>query len=155
MAKKSYKQQFLEQLHEGTESNFSLGLGIGIGIFMGIVPVWGFQMIAALALAHILKLNKPIVLLFSNVSIPPIMPFILFASLQSGSILISGEWVSISVREITLDASYHFLLYYLVGSVVFAFVCGSLAFLISWCLLNQFRKSERLKNDDRKFPTSS
>ena len=42
---------------------------------MGIVPIWGFQMLAALFLSYIFRLNKIIVLLFSNISIPPLIPF--------------------------------------------------------------------------------
>ena len=145
MIKKTWKQQLLEQLQEGTQNNFNLGLGIGFGIFMGIIPIWGFQMIVAVGLAHILKLNKPIVLLFSNISIPPIMPFILFASLQLGSFLLSGNWLSISAKQLTLETSFQFILYYLVGSVVFAFACGTLSFLISWYLLNKLRKGGEVK----------
>ncbi len=141
MIKKTWKQQVLEQVQEGTQSNFSLGLAIGLGIFMGIIPVWGFQMIIALGIAHIFKLNKPLVLLFSNISIPPVMPFILFASLQSGAILVSGDWLSISVQQITLEIACQFLLYYLVGSIFFAFFCGTLFFLVSWYLLKKFRKA--------------
>lgn len=139
MAKKKWKQILLEQIQEGTHNNFNLGLGIGLGVFMGIVPVWGCQMIIAVGFAHILKLNKPMVLLFSNISIPPVMPFILFASLQLGAFLSTGNWLSILVNQLTLEVCLQFILYYLIGSVVLAFACGTLSFLVSWYLLNKLR----------------
>jgi len=31
---------------------------IMLGVFMGIVPIWGYQMLATLFLAHVLKLSN-------------------------------------------------------------------------------------------------
>ena len=45
-----------------------------LGIFMGIVPIWGYQMLATLFLAHVLKLNKVIAIVAANISIPPMIP---------------------------------------------------------------------------------
>jgi uncharacterized protein (DUF2062 family) len=140
MATKKWKRILSEQLQEGTHNNFNLGLGIGVGIFMGIIPIWGCQMIVAVGVAHILKLNKPIVLLFSNISIPPVMPFILFASLQLGSFLVTGNWLSIAAERLTLEVCFQFISYYLVGSVVLAFACGTLSFLLAWYLLHSLRE---------------
>ena len=36
---------------------------------MGIVPVWGYQMLTTLFLAHLLRLNKVIAIVAANISI--------------------------------------------------------------------------------------
>ena len=41
-------------------------------IFDGIVPLWGYQMLITLFLAHLFRLNKVIALVAANISIPPI-----------------------------------------------------------------------------------
>ena len=41
---------------------------------MGIVPLWGYQMLITLFLAHLFRLNKVIALVAANISIPPMIP---------------------------------------------------------------------------------
>ena len=50
------------------DSNLRITAAVMLGIFMGIVPVWGYQMIIAFAIAHLLKLNKILTLVASNIS---------------------------------------------------------------------------------------
>src|SRR6184192_1573319 len=67
---------FSEHPHEPLR----LASAVGLGLFCGIAPIWGYQMLVAAAVAHFLRLNKAIALLASNISIPPVAPFILYAS---------------------------------------------------------------------------
>ena len=59
-----------------------------MGIFFGIAPLWGAQLFLALAVAWLLRLNKAISLLVSNISIPPMIPIILFASYKTGGLVL-------------------------------------------------------------------
>jgi hypothetical protein len=43
------------------ESVEKLTLSVMFGVFMGIIPIWGYQLITAIALAYLLRLNKLIV----------------------------------------------------------------------------------------------
>ncbi|MGY8988324.1 MAG: DUF2062 domain-containing protein, partial [Flavobacteriales bacterium] len=95
---KNIRKKFLSQ--EGTILQKSIS--IGFGAFMGVVPIWGFQMLVALFLSYIFRLNKVIVLLFSNISIPPLIPFILFGSYYAGHLVIGGEKLIFST-EIDLE----------------------------------------------------
>ena len=45
-----------------SDSDSKLTLSVMLGIFMGIVPIWGYQLITAIALAYVLRLNKLIVI---------------------------------------------------------------------------------------------
>ena len=71
----------LKKLLGSGEPSLKLSLATGFGVFMGIVPIWGFQMITAAFLAHLFRLNKALVLVASNISLPPMMPFIIYLSL--------------------------------------------------------------------------
>ncbi len=108
---------------------------------MGIVPVWGYQMLIAAFLAHIFKLNKVITLLASNISIPPMMPLILFGSYWMGSMLVGTNH---SIRFVaipdfaTLSQS---LVQYLVGSVCLAVISAAAFGLLSFLSLQLFRKN--------------
>jgi len=48
------------------------------------VTAWGYQMLATLFLAHVLKLNKVIAIVAANISIPPMIPFLLYGSYLTG-----------------------------------------------------------------------
>jgi glycosyltransferase involved in cell wall biosynthesis len=143
-----------EQISKHNDSNIKVASAIAFGLFMGIFPVWGFQMILAATIAHFLKLNKIIVLVFSNISIAPMVPFIIYLSYQTGGIvlqntndLLSGEKI-IALKNTILNGEFftagneigYSIYQYLVGSVVFGLVLGVLVGFISLILLNIFRK---------------
>jgi len=62
-----------------------------LGVFMGIFPIWGYQMITAIVLAHVFKLNKFIVIVAANISIVPMIPVILYLSYITGGFVMGKE----------------------------------------------------------------
>ncbi len=109
---------FTDQAHDPLR----LALAVGLGLFFGIAPIWGYQMVAAAAAAHFLRLNKAITLLASNISIPPMMPFILYGALALGHWLMTGHKLALdfSVRQITQARALEYLGQWVVGSLVLA-----------------------------------
>lgn len=118
---------------------------VGLGVFMGIFPVWGFQMLLCGIMAHFLRLNKAISVLSSNISAPPLVPFIIYGS------YLMGLWVMPPEQEIQLrldiirqDPSRFLIngsLQYLSGSVILAFLAGLSAFGLSYFIFLLYRKS--------------
>jgi uncharacterized protein (DUF2062 family) len=106
---------------------------------MGILPVWGYQMIIAFALAHFLKLNKAIVIIASNISIPPMIPFILYGSMKTGSVLL-GQPLAFTLNDITLEAAKKMLVQYIPGSIAFAAIAGGAGWIITYSIL-KFKKA--------------
>jgi glycosyltransferase involved in cell wall biosynthesis len=117
------------------ESNLKKAKSLAFGVFMGIIPIWGFQMIVAFVFAAILKLNKTLVLFASNISIPPMIPPIVFGSLWLGGLVLNtGDTVKFSS-----DMSFHdigdMMFQYITGSIILATVAGGTVFLVSYALL--------------------
>jgi uncharacterized protein (DUF2062 family) len=106
---------------------------------MGIVPLWGYQMIIAFALAHVMKLNKALVIIASNISIPPMIPFILYGSMKTGAIIL-GQPLALTFDDVTLEAAKKMLVQYIPGSIVFAVLTGALGWLVTFVIL-KIRKS--------------
>lgn len=122
------------------ESNLKISLGIALGIFMGIVPIWGFQLITALTLAHIFKLSKFLVAVAANISIPPMIPLILYLSYVTGGIVLgTGSRISFS-GEITLKTFENNVFQYITGAIVFAAVFAVFAGLASFLILKLIRR---------------
>lgn len=122
------------------ESNAKITLAIMLGIFMGIVPIWGYQMLAAVFLAALFKLNKVIVLVASNISIPPVMPFLLYGSYATGCYA-TGNRINLNLMEISLESMKNVLFQYLIGSIIFALFLSCIIGLISGSMLLAFRKN--------------
>ena len=131
--KKDFKQIIKEQLLNPSESDALKAFSIGFGVFMGIVPIWGFQMAAAIGLAFVLKLNKTLVLLAANISIPPLIPVIIYAGIQLGSFLL-GEEPIIFDKNLSLDTAKSHFQAYILGSIALAFLSavsfGGVAFVL-------------------------
>lgn len=130
-----------EHITRSGESNLRITLAVMFGVFMGIVPIWGYQMIVAGIAAHFLRLNKVITLVASNISLPPMIPFLLFGSYATGGWLLHRP-VDLSLHEVTFETLKDSLIQYLAGSMVFALLCGAAAGIICITLLSLFRKPE-------------
>jgi glycosyltransferase involved in cell wall biosynthesis len=125
------------------ESNFKKAASVGLGVFMGIAPVWGWQMAIALVLAALLRLNKAITLIASNISIPPMIPLIIFGSYMTGGFIMNNSKTLEYSSGITLEFVKDNLVQYLLGAVVFGLAMGILAGLASWLLLTIFRRRHK------------
>jgi len=149
LRKKSLKEIFREYVINSHDTNSKLAASVALGIFMGVMPIWGWQMLAAFGMAHLLKLNKFVTVAASNISVPPLLPLILFLS------YITGGWI-LGIHQNTVKYTGGMnltwlesnLLQYLIGSLVFgialAFSLGFLTF-ISLTIFRKKRVSEHKK----------
>ena len=117
-----------------------LSLAVGLGLFFGIVPIWGFQMVVAATAAHFLRLNKAITLVASNISIPPIAPFIIVGALILGHWLFTGEILKLSPSALTGGRTFEYMREWLVGSLVLAFVVAALGTVGTYVLARLIRR---------------
>lgn len=137
---KSFKSMIRRELFNPNETNKVKVASVMVGAFMGVAPVWGWQMAIALGIAMAFRLNKVIVLAVSNISIPPMIPLILYLSYVSGGIVLGrGAGLHFS-QNIDLQFVTQNLFQYIVGSLVFGIVLALVLGGISWVFLHFFRK---------------
>lgn len=110
---------------------------------MGIFPVWGFQLIIAIALAFAFRLNKVLVILAANISIPPMIPLILFLSHLTGSIWMgeNAQYFLFS-EELTLERFKTSFVQYVLGAVTLSILAGILFAGLAYAGLKIFRKQK-------------
>ncbi|MGC3948599.1 MAG: DUF2062 domain-containing protein [Chryseolinea sp.] len=109
---------------------------------MGIFPVWGFQMLIAIAVSFIFRLNKMLVIIAANVSIPPMIPIVIYLSHLCGALWMGDRGQRISFdQELTLDSVMNNLVQYILGAVTLAVVAGALGGAITYVVLKTFRKT--------------
>jgi uncharacterized protein (DUF2062 family) len=105
-------------------------------VFMGIVPIWGFQLVTAIAISIVLRLNKALVIIAANISIPPFIPFILYGSMVSGSFWMGARAVSLpAAKDVTMEFIQTSLTQYLFGSITLAVVAGTVSGLVTYTFL--------------------
>ena len=137
---KSFKALIRKELFNPEESNRVKVISVMVGAFMGVAPVWGWQMAIALGIAVAFRLNKVIVLAVSNISIPPMIPIILYLSYISGGIIL-GRGVGIHFDSgITLEFVTENLFQYLIGSLIFGSILALVLGFITYLALLFFRK---------------
>ena len=148
---KGFKRFFLEDLLHSEDSKTKKALSVALGVFIGISPFWGFQTLIVLFLAFALRLNKLIAFAFSNVSIPPLIPFIIYASLKIGSFLLGKpplppfEWDAFESYKEFIGQH---LSEYVIGSFVLATVSAILFGIASYLLLG-IRMRRSLKTNSQ------
>ena len=141
LLKKESRQKIMLQIFHPDDSPTKKAFSMGFGIFMGIVPIWGFQIITAIALSVFFRLNKALVLLVANISIPPMIPFIIYLSNETGKIWMNDNATSLAfTKSLTLDDIQSSFLQYVLGAFTLATVAGLITTALSFFLLTLFKK---------------
>ena len=125
------------------ESNFKKALSLGFGVFMGIVPIWGFQLLIGIPLAFLFKMNKVLFIAAANISIPPMIPLIIYGSFLVGQQVVEGEINHQQMWSMSLENITDNLLQYALGAVILAVIMFAVIFTISFALLKLFRKEPK------------
>jgi len=138
--KKSFKDFLREDILESNDSNYKKSLSIALGTFIGISPFWGFQTVIVIFLSVTLRLNKILAFAFSNISLPPVIPFIIFGSLLVGSYIVPSETQLVFDTSITFTAIKNNMQQYLVGSIILALSTAVILGFLSFLLLTFFNR---------------
>lgn len=120
-------EQYLIRSHETPSVK---AWSMAVGVFFGITPFWGFQIWFVIFFSWIFKLNKGLAILASNISIPPMIPVIVYASYQAGRIWLGGNNMAMSFSDnLKPEMLGKNFLQYILGS----FTLAALVALVVWC----------------------
>lgn len=145
--KKGYKRFWKENIIKSQEPAHKKAAAIALGVFVGILPFWGLHTLLVFTLAAMLKLNKVVAFLFSNISIPPLIPFIIYASYQAGS-LITGRGFAWELRPEDFDSTsdiFMGLWQYIVGSFALAGIAAVVLWIVFYFLFSITNQKQVIK----------
>ena len=146
LKKKGFKRFLMEDLLGSDDSPEKKALSIALGVFIGLSPIWGFHTLVVIFLALLLNLNKVIAFAFSNVSLPPFIPLILYFSLKFGSWLLGESFVlSMSEIEPSLELM-KYLKSYIVGSLALSVTAAITCGILGYVFLSLFERKKILDN---------
>jgi uncharacterized protein (DUF2062 family)/SAM-dependent methyltransferase len=95
-----------------------------LGIFIGIVPIYGFQTLAAVGAAFLFRLNKPLTLAGTFINNPLLQPAIVVSSVEIGYFLRDGSFRPFHLYALTRAHMKEEMLAFVIGSVVLGLLVG-------------------------------
>lgn len=138
---KNIKSFIKKNFFDDKEPPHVKALSIGFGIFMGIFPVWGYQLIIGISLAHLLKLNKAIFILAAHISIPPMIPFIIYGSYKLGALFVLDPQNDLLFSQgLTLETIKDNFFQYIIGAIFLSTGMGLISGITSYIYFLIVRK---------------
>jgi len=130
------------------------------GVLIGIVPIYGLQTLAAIGVALLFRLNKPLTLASTFVNNPLFQPFLVISSLELGGFMRNGSfrpWHMTALGGAQLKEQF---LAWLLGSLVLGLLVGGAAALITatvvyWSAPSQRSLRERIRCVNRAFAATA
>ena len=105
-------------------------LAIMVGAVVGLSPLFGLHLLLCVLIARALKLNLLLTYAVANISIPPLIPLLGFASVQVGSMLLHGRWLPLGRAAFEgrepRELAQEFLLDWLAGGLVVGLALGAI-----------------------------
>lgn len=139
--KKSFKSFLKEDILQTNDTKEIKAASLALGIFIGIIPVWGFQSFLAIFLAAVFRLNKTLSFIGSNISIPPMIPLVVWLSLKIGAVLIpSNHSLSFDYQTTSLQSIKLHLTQYLVGSFILAIFMSIFLGAVCYFVLSYYNR---------------
>lgn len=139
--KKKLKQAINEQLFNPQQTDLLKAFSIAFGIFMGIIPIWGFQLAVGIFLSVLFRLNTALVVIAANISIPPMIPLIIFCSYKMGALWMDGGEVNMLFNsDLSLESIRNNLEQYIYGSITLAVVAAFITGLLSYVAMRLLKR---------------
>lgn len=95
-----------------------------LGLFIGIVPIYGFQTLAAIGVALFFRLNKPLTLAGTFINNPLLQPVIVVSSVELGYFLRGGSFRPFHLSALAGPHMKEELLAWGMGSVLLGVLVG-------------------------------
>jgi len=140
--KKRLKEVFIKLLHFNNTPH-EIALGIAIGVFIGILPLYGLHTVLVIVAALLVRpANKIAMLVGTNISLPPTIPFITWAGYEIGRVVFRDDlpplgWLGF--KDITLKKIAALYLPLLLGSIILGIICALIFYFLSFFLVKKFK----------------
>ena len=141
LKKKSF-QEIKDDILGSSESTLRISSATALGAAMGVAPVWGFQIMILLVIAHVLRLNKAIAVIASHVSIPPLIPFIIYYSYKLGG-TVYGSDSGLDIDNLTIESISVNFVQYVIGAVMLMIILAFIFFISTMTFLHFKRRNRQ------------
>lgn len=120
----SRARQFVTDLLKERLEPGRAAAAVFVGIFIGIVPIYGLQTLAAVGAAFLFRLNKPLTVAGTFINNPLLQPAIIVSSVEIGYFLQGGSFRPFHFSALTRAHVKEEVLAWVIGSVVLGVLVG-------------------------------
>jgi len=104
------------------------------GVFIANVPIYGFQTLAIIGLAALLRLNKPLAVAATFVNNPLLQPFLVVSAIEFGRFTLTGRFVGFHYPGHLSDLKPYFVAW-LIGGLEMGVLLGAVGAIATYLLL--------------------
>ena len=105
--RKELARQAWRRLRGGELTPWRAALSVGVGLLIGMTPAFGLHWLIVIAVCVPLRLDTGVAYLAANISMPFIAPFITFAEIETGALLLHGHFMAIVAERPQGDGDRH------------------------------------------------
>jgi uncharacterized protein (TIGR03546 family) len=143
------KEKLLHLLKENNTPH-GIALGAALGVFISTLPVYGLHTALVVIVAVIVpRANKLAILLGTNFSIPPTLPFITWGGYEVGRRVLNKDYAPLNLayfQHFTFKKIGEFYYPLLVGSVIMGMVFAAITYLVTLYISSKI-KEQRERRD--------
>jgi uncharacterized protein (TIGR03546 family) len=142
----NFKRIFLRLLL-GNSTAHGIALGVAIGAFIGILPLYGLHTVLVIIAAILVRpANKAAILLGTNVSLPPTVPFITWSGYEIGRFILKGRFEPLQWSDFKNISFEYIIKHYeplFLGSVILGVVCALVIYFIIFFLVKVIKRRRK------------
>jgi uncharacterized protein (TIGR03546 family) len=135
---KKLKERILHLLKTNTAPH-DIALGVAIGVFIAILPLYGLHTVLVILFALMIpRANKIAILIGTNISLPPTLPFITWAGYSIGRFLLADGYPAMSWQMFKNFSRHNIFSFYyplFLGSVILGLGCAFIFYFITLIFL--------------------
>lgn len=128
------------RLRGGELTRARLLRSVALGLFIGCTPLYGIHIWLVLSIATPLRLDVLVAYLASNISIPPMIPFLLFAEAQVGTFLLEGRFLELALHELAPTNIFDLSLAVALGSLIVGLIVAFLGTCVVWLFAKNLKR---------------
>jgi uncharacterized protein (DUF2062 family)/SAM-dependent methyltransferase len=131
---KAHARKFITPLLKERLDPGRAAAAVFLGIFIGIVPIYGLQTLAAVGVALLFRLNKPLTVAGTFINNPLLQPLIVVSSVELGCFLRGGSFQPLNLSAIAAARTHinkEQLFIWVIGSVALGVLVGGVGAAIT------------------------
>ena len=133
--RKELARQAWRRLRGGELTPCRAALSVGLGLVIGMTPAFGLHWLIVIAVCVPLRLDTGVAYLAANISMPFIAPFITFAEVEAGALLLHGRFMAMSPSDLKAAGIGTLVAERVVGTAVLAPATGAVGGSVAYAFV--------------------
>ncbi|MDB4936860.1 MAG: hypothetical protein JWP87_3832 [Labilithrix sp.] len=142
--RKELARQAWRRLRGGELTPWRAALSVGLGLVIGMTPAFGLHWLIVIAVCVPLRLDTGVAYLAANISMPFIAPFITFAEIETGALILHGAFIAMTPSELKATGIGTLVAELVAGTAVVAPAGGALGGALAYAFVSWRRRRPKV-----------